>query len=213
MVGPSVSRDLAIEFIRRTDVNFSGYGFTNDRVFEQQFKDWLGLGDDEDWQKHCLRKEAFQNAFGYVKLEHLSSHWIASANARGPDGPVSPIGQVYLRKNFGKWPSNAEIESDLHKIARNFPWLSFKLFLWNNQNEDIVGLPTQSWWLKNGRWGPRAKFDWSYIRPQEDISVALMRIVTQPASNREITWKISTLKDMWGSQVDAARNAADQAVK
>lgn len=214
MIGPEVSPENAREFIRRTDKALIGEGFTNDRLFERQLKALIGFDEPSpnervDWAKRYARQEAYANAFGHVSLEHLGSQWVQCAWVGGPNGPVSPTGRVSLAKNFGKYPSETEIEDDLTKIAEAFPWLTFTLAVWGHQEEGDDGLPSDLWELSGGKWerGEPREARW----PQEyDFSNFLSALSL--GNRREITWDISGIERMWGDQISSARVAADEAI-
>lgn len=209
LIGPIVSVGNAMEFIRRTDGFLVGDGFTNNRHFRTEYEKLSGLRDGvpplEDFELYWNRKEKFKEAFGHVRLEHLASHWVASAYIGGPDGPVSPSGKVILVKNFGKYPSESEIEEDLTAIAENFPWLTFDLSVWGHLEEGDEGLPSNSWHLENG--------SWEVVEPKElkvsepDVITSFIAGLGNP--RREQTWDIGQIKHLWGSQIAEARAAAE----
>lgn len=201
LTGPRVSPELALEFIRRTDSAFT-YCSTNNHVFADDFN-YL-LGREDRWAYDA----AFREHFGFVDLNYLASHWIASSYIGGPHGPVAPSGVVRLAINFGKWPSVEGVESDLAKVAEAFPWLAFKLSLHdlcdNFEELDEIGPATHSWRLGDG------KFE--AIEP-ETLPVETPDVITHFLSSlsggrRETTWTIDQIERMWGEQIREARRLA-----
>lgn len=205
LIGPDVSVENALEFIRRTEEAFAYGFFTNDRVFEAQFKRLMNLGDD--WSA----RERFRKDFGSIDLEHLSSNWVAAAYIGGPTGPVSPSGRVSLAKNFGKYPSCEEVEADLDRIASEFPWLSFTLGVWGHLEEGDDGLPSDMWKLSDGKWERAEPAEMRWPHPF-DISTFVSAL--SQGNRRETTWTIEHIDRMWGdkirSSVEAAKRGASE---
>lgn len=208
--GPDVAPELALEFIRRTDGALVGESFTNNKLFEAQLEELLGMREhqnpDADFSERWKRRQAFSEAFGYVHLEHLSSSWVASAWIGGPDGPVSPTGKVLLAKNFGKWPSVEEIESDLKIIAAEFPWLTFDLSVWGHMEEGDDGLPSNSWRVEAGKWEAVEPKTLSVSEP--DRITSFFSSMHNPM--REQTWTVTQIEKMWGDKIKEAREWAQK---
>ncbi len=218
--GPPVTVVQALEYIRRTDQAFMGYGFTNDREFERGLRGLLGLpeekyGRDHNWRVEEAYTQAFGASFEHVELNHLNSRWVASSYIGGPDGPVHPGGRVELARNFGKWPDLREIHTDLDRVAAAFPWLQLKLALWDgysNEDEDVTaGPPTHTWHL-------RGDGTWAAVAPE---AVVLPTTATDPVAafmvnfnkpGRETTWTVADIKALWGKEIATARAAGAAAV-
>lgn len=204
LLGPDVALEHALEFIRRTDAALVGNGFTNNRLFERDLNSLIGLPDDDDFRERWNFQERFSQQFDHVPLEHLGSHWIASAYIGGPNGPVSPSGKVRLAKNFGKWPNVEEIEADLRNIADNFDWLIFDLSVWGHQEEDDSGLPSHTWHLEGGSF---ARVEPMTIPIQEpDTLASFFAGMNNPL--REQTWTIKQIDGMWGQKIREAKAQA-----
>ena len=198
LIGPNVSPDKALEFIRRTDDSFSYVG-CNDRNFCDRFEALIGIDDYE-------ARRRFLEAFDHLALGHLASHWIASAWIHGPSGPVWPTGKVSLAKNFGKWPNIAEVESDLEIIAQNFDWLTFDLALWDTE-ETTDGDPTHRWSVQQGGWSRVESGAPAPQWPSEpDSDTSLMAVMFKSPSARETTWPVEHIDRMWGAQIRNARH-------
>jgi len=203
--GPDVSIENALEFIRRTDRFLVGDGFTNNHLFEASYLKLAGMGDDRysgnfDWE----REDRFKAAFGHIYLTHLRSRWVASSYVGGPQGPVSPSGKVLLAVNFGKWPTEEEIEGDLTKIAEAFPWLTFDLSVWGHREEGDDGPPSNSWHLEAGKWEPIEPKVLQVFEP--DVMSSFMANIYNP--HREITWTVPQIDTLWGRQIREARAAS-----
>jgi hypothetical protein len=212
--GPDVAQEQALDFIMKTDPFLVGGGFTNDRLFEAEYRRLSGLvepdynGEEKvDWSQIYQREERFKKALGHIDLQHLASHWVANTYIGGPCGPVSPSGKVLLAINFGKWPDEDEIEDDLSKLASAFPWLTFDLSVWGNSEEGDEGLPSNTWHLEAGKW--------EAVEPKI-LQVSFPDVLTTFLTNfnrpgRETTWSVGQIRKMWGDPIDAARIAADVA--
>lgn len=209
--GPDVGIEQAMEYILRTDCAIeSPIYICNDRRFCEEFTRLLGY-DDSNWEYH----NHFLAELGHVRLNHLSSNWIASPYIGGPHGPVSPFGLVRLAKNFGKWPSLEVIETDLTKVAKVFPWLSFDLWLWDSPDEGGAvrwgSDPTHAWALADGDWRrvpTEGACNGKAVPAEYDMTQVLSSIAV--GSRRETTWTIDQIKHMWG---DRFRQAAEAYTK
>ncbi len=140
-VGPNVTREQALEFIFRTDdALVRPEHQCNDRHFCHALRKLIGEPEavEGEWAEQWRQQEAFAAALGHIGLIHLSSSWVASSYIGGPGGLVSPVGEVRLAQNFGKWPNNEEIEADLAAVSSAFPWLAFSLWLWDSPDEDAA---------------------------------------------------------------------------
>lgn len=172
LIGPRVSETRALQYIARTDCTLRWPGYAgNDHAFRERVCELLGYKAASEEQLAEMR---------HVSLGHLQSDWIACSYIHGPHGPVHPNGTVHMEKNFGKWPSVEEIEGELATVAREFPWLEFNLYLWDNPEEERRGDPDISWRLVSGTW-------WRAHRPivlepslpaAPGIDAAVMRIMS-----------------------------------
>lgn len=209
--GPKVSVENALEFIRRTDYSLVEPKYScNDRAFEEELQELLGTSDidnlenfNEVWKKN----QVFQEAFGHIPLSHLSSNWVACSYIFGPHGPVHPDGTVYMTRNFGKWPSIEEVETELDKL-REFNWLTLNVYLWDNYEEKYEGDPTYGWKLSNGYW--QRITEMPNLSPEkEDIGKVTEKLVASltfgRARDRECTWSVAQIKEMWGDKISEAR--------
>lgn len=172
LIGPRVSEARALQYIARTDHTLRWPEYAgNDHAFRERVCQLLGYRAASERQLEEMH---------HVSLGHLQSDWIASSYIHGPHGPVHPDGTVHMERNFGKWPNVGEIEGELSTVAREFPWLEFNLYLWDNPEEERRGDPDISWRLVMGTW-------WRVHRPvvlepslpaAPDIERAVMRIAT-----------------------------------
>ncbi len=203
LVGPNVTKEQALDYIFRTDAAMRGDCFCNDYDFEKELAALLDYPDWRQWEK----REALIAKRGLLTLEHLGSAWVASAFIMGPGGPVHPNGEVRLAENFGKWPAVAEIENDLSIIAPAFPWLTFRLALWDYDSEgDAVAVypATHAWALESGKWEriePEAAIPQGQMPHEGDMMAAVNRIAFMPARSRETTWTVEQIKEMWGDRL------------
>lgn len=205
LVGPDVSQEHALDFIRRTDKALVGHGFCNNHAFEADLKKWLDLDDPfatemRDFTAAYALREAYEREAGFVRLEHLASHWVSSAFIGGPHGPVSPTGRVVLAGNFGKWPSSDEVEKDLSKLAPAFPWLTFDLALWGHEEETTEGEPSCFWHVEGGEWS-RAPAHVLKVSDPDHVTTFILGL-NNPM--RENTWTVPAIDFMWGAEHRAA---------
>lgn len=206
LVGPNVTVEQAEDYIWKTDHALQSPRFAcNDREFCHELAEWVGYPSDteqtkwEAWSNTCDRR-------GWIELTHLESNWVASSYIFGPTGPVHPNGEVRLCKNFGKWPSIEEVETDLAKVAEAFRWLRFTLALWDSPDEDEAvdrgDQPDFAWKLTDGgfeRIPAEGAFDSIPIPRPPSIEQAVMGVLG--GGRKETTWPMSVLKDKWGHLV------------
>ena len=140
--GNKITPEQADEIIRRTDCYFE-YPHCNDRAFDNKFKeiskgildpDYLrSIDDSTDWLKEYKKyqelSDKFYNDWGYIKLNYLSNDFIASNFIFGASGWCHPDGTIAFIYNIGKWPSIEEVELDLQKITKEFPFLKLECTL------------------------------------------------------------------------------------
>lgn len=213
-VGPTVSVDLAENFIWRTDaaLQYPQY-FCNDHQFETNLRNWLGFPIREEdglngfqekmdeWQDTLRRRRQIPH------LNHFASHWVGSSYVFGPHGLVHPNGEVRLAQNFGKWPSVEEIEVELGILARNFKWLKFTMALWDNQDEAAAvergDQPDMAWSFGDGTWKriqARGVFDNIPIPAPPPLDQAMAAIIV--GNSRETTWPFEMLKEKFKDRIE-----------
>ena len=207
LLGPDVSVERALDFIWRTDYALQNPGFCcNDKKFERDLAEWLELPDFVGaWED---RRLLFEKR-GQVHLDHLGSHWVASAYIFGPNGPVHPNGEVRLHKNFGKWPNVEEVENELDILVAEFPWLVFDLAIWDS-DDGVKAIssgahPDLAWRLADGKW---ERLDEPTVESVfQDRTIPMDRPIEQVARDmvtgwrRETTWTIGELKRMWNDRL------------
>lgn len=211
--GPRVDIDNALEFIRRTDRTFvSSFLHGNAKRFHAQYMDMVGLNEDDynAWS-------AFSAAFGHIPLEHFGSDWLHCCYVGGPNGPVSPTGEVFISKNFGKWPSVREVEGDLIAITENFPWLSLDLALWDSLDESEAvnrgDSLTMAWRVESGTWRRMSVDQFKVLdtHKQDNWAHHLSAIMSgRPSELTECYFTIGRIEQLWGDQI---RKAAKKAVE
>lgn len=208
LLGTQVSVELHREYVLKTDSSFVGEGFTNNRVFENELNDLIGLKDyagsaNENYRHYYRRKELFSEELGHISLNYLGSHWISNSFIGGPHGVVAPSGIVQTARNFGKYPTVSEIESDLTALSLNFPTLEFTLSIWGHIEESDYGLPSHTWKLTANQ--PWSREEPSLVHTTEpDVLTTFMQGMNNP--NREQTYTLNQIKSLWGDKLSAARH-------
>lgn len=211
LLGPPVSIVEHREYVLKTDTSFVGEGFTNNRQFERELNSFLGLDDErsssDNWDRHYRRKVIFAEELGHIPLNYLGSNWISSSYIGGPHGVIAPSGIVQTARNFGKYPSVAEIESDLSTLSTNFPDLELILCVWGHTEESDDGYPSHTWKLT-----PREGF--TRQRPcllnvaEPDVMTAFIIGMNNP--HREQTYTLPQIKSFWGEELTAARERTQE---
>lgn len=227
-VGPDVSVENALEFIRRTDRSFiSCWRTGNARAFQSAYQRLVDLGPDHDqimkafydhadgsreaYETHLRLWQRFEIAFDHVHLQHFHSDWMHCCYVGGPNGLVSPAGKVCISKNFGKWPSVSEVEDDLNLLTNVFPWLTFDLALWDSEDEaeavERGDAPSMAWHIENGAWRRTSvdQFPLTSITPDSAIDNFLQAMERHASiEERECTFTIEEIDRHWGDQIRAA---------
>lgn len=207
LLGPKVTKEQALDFIFRTDTAIQcPLHCCNDRVFEKRLANLLGYPkEDESRAEYFKHMDELHKKLNLICLEYLSSNWVASSFISGPNGPVSPDGEVKLAKNFGKWPSIEEIENELTIIAEEFPWLKFKLGIKNDEMSHDYNPESFdfAWDLSEGKWSRISTINlFDTIPKTESVCESIKRFANR---RRETTWTIDQIKDMWGDRIKQAQ--------
>lgn len=157
--GNKITPEQADEIIRRTDCYFE-WPVSNDHEFDKEFKEIFESAFDSDhldvfigdpanhkWNERYLKydnlNEIFFDAWKFIELDCLTNDFIASSFFEGANGWCHPDGTIAYCYNIGKWPEIEEVESDLQKITKEFPFLRLECTLClreycENNNESIV---------------------------------------------------------------------------
>lgn len=133
VTGQSVTRERAMEIIRRTDVFFEWSPLGNNREFNDAVE---RLTEFPNVTKLVANGGAFEDAlelkrqwderWGRVPLSFVKNDWISSPFITGPHGWMHPDGTVGYSDNIGKWPTTEEVLDDWVKIAEAFPDLELE---------------------------------------------------------------------------------------
>jgi len=161
--GNKITLEQADEIIRRTDCYFE-WPVSNDHEFDKEFReisrgilDFNPLTDtdnpDELEKQYLIHKELvdkFYKAWKFIELHHLTNDFIASSFFEGANGWCHPDGTIAYCYNIGKWPEIEDVESDLQKITKEFPFLRLECTLClreycdEDDNESIVTMITEN---------------------------------------------------------------------
>lgn len=220
VTGPKVTEAQALDYILRTDANLVSAEYAcNDRAFCSELDAYIGnpfkdAMDARRWEW----KEVHARALGHLRLDHFGSNWVASSYIGGPNGLVSPQGDVRIAKNFGKWPSVAQIEDDLTVLAKAFPWLACSVWLWDNPDEEIPwgSDPTHAWDVGAGAWARVATNGATKGKTMPEglnVEAAALRIALMRSSDRETSWRMGDINRLFGLQIERARDAANNAME
>lgn len=139
IIGEPITIDQAKEVLSRTDSFFMGYG-SNAREYDKEI--WKEIGVDyeccidpsEDWNTKWTRINKFRQAHKLLELEYLSNNYISSCYIGGCYGWCHPNGTIHFWDNIGKYPSWEELHEECKLIARAFPFLKMKIYLFNQES-------------------------------------------------------------------------------
>jgi len=138
IVGEKITIEQAKEILSRTDIFFHGIG-SNQREFDKNI--WKEIGypapdyskkiEIEDWEK----EQKFKKKHKIMSLDYLHNSWISSCYIGGVHGWCNPDGTIRFWDNIGKWPEWEDVYSDCKKLAKEFPFLNFKICLYNQEGD------------------------------------------------------------------------------
>ena len=163
IVGETVTKEQAREILLRTDGFFHGYG-SNDTEWDKKIWSEIGLPiwnyyetfDIDKYQKYEHDRQCFSKKHKLLKLEYLGNNYISTCFISGPHGWCHPDGKIHFWDNIGKWPCWDGIYGDCKTLAKAFPFLNIKVYLFNQENNceeyyDYQKKCVGGFKIKNGR--------------------------------------------------------------
>lgn len=173
VTGDSVSKEQALEIIRRTDYFFQGdcengsdHEFRRKAQKAVHFPEQVQYHDpsfykedgtrDDDKHMEALRtfwnaREVWQKDWGIVKTEYVYNCWISSSFVYGPHGWCHPDGTIgHFYNVFTKRPSVEDVYEDLTKLAEEFPFLALEVTLMSEDWCCEDKKPVISYLVRNG---------------------------------------------------------------
>lgn len=138
--GNPISRECALEIIRRTDMFFGCPEYSgNNKAFCMKAIELLKYplldreAMPEERRGHYEKTEAWRKAWGIVDTSYMTNSWISSSFVGGPHGWCSPQGRLHFVHNVGKWPDIKDVLADLRVLADAFPILHMDAVLMNEE--------------------------------------------------------------------------------
>lgn len=165
VTGTKISKEQALEIIRRTDCFFNLPPFANDRRTAKKIVDILHIpdydamkhhtsgseDDDKQWRAFWDANRKWQDDWGYMFLHYLSNDWILCDMAQGCQGWCNPNGVIDYHFNIGKWPESTEVLEELELIAKTWPFLELECTLYSEEYcSDEESHPIISFLVRNG---------------------------------------------------------------
>ena len=155
VTGSSVTKEQALEIIRRTDSFFGFWQGGNNHEFIRQAKEILQMPDINDYsipyEESFKRMEQFRDwrsAWGVIDTEYVVNSWISCSFIGGPHGWMHPDGSIGYSDNVGKWPSVEEVYNDWKKIAEAFPFLEIEATLMSGESGEDHTHPVVSFLVR-----------------------------------------------------------------
>ena len=160
IVGNKITKEQALEIIRRTDRFFEqGCGGNNHSFNEKARKicripiieDYRTKDGNIEWEKYINDNEEYKEKWDIVETNYIKNDWVSSSFIYGPNGWCHPDGTISYRFNIGKWPNVEDVYDDLTKIAKAFPFIEMSCTLMSGEHseKDIESLVTL--YVKNGK--------------------------------------------------------------
>lgn len=142
--GDNITKEQAIEIIKRTDTFFIGECFGNNRSYIKEAKRLFDIKDMSDFEKedfnvriekYFKNKEELILRWNSIELTHLVNRWISNSWIGGANGWCHPNGEIKYCDNIGKYPDVEEVYSDLEKLAAAFPFLNMTVTLMDGERD------------------------------------------------------------------------------
>lgn len=144
--GNPITKEQALEIIRRTDSFFDGY-FGNNHVFNDlaakicklpQMKNYEDKDRNIDWDAYSEACDMFHEKWQKIDTNYIFNDWISCCWVGGPHGWCHPDGTIAFQNNIGKWPDIEDVYQDLETIAKEFPFLELTCTLMNDEEFDAT---------------------------------------------------------------------------
>ena len=216
-----VSKEEAAEIIRRTDAFYEKLYCGNNHKFNRTLyrlsgvkADYQAIEDahtccDMDYRYMTYDEDVFKNIrlydkwkieeWGCLGLHYFFNHWISCAYIGGPYGWISPEGEVggllYGEKHGVE---TEELEEDLKKVASEWPFLDFTVYLVDSpdSNDDPFWVYAE-WKVKDGK-VEKVKEDYEIDNlTYETIDEGVYEKHLAEAEDPECWWNLKELEELW----------------
>lgn len=154
ITGTPITKEQAIDIIRRTDSFFNYLPFGNNHRYVEEMMDTLNFPKYNykvtNDSKYFEKVNKYQEKIKWINLEFLSNDWLSCCGFYGANGWCHPDGKIGLMKNIGKYPTVEEVYDELTAIAKNFPYLELECTLMNGE-VDSYTKPMISFLVRQGK--------------------------------------------------------------
>lgn len=219
--GKRVSKEEAIEIIRRTDAFYEKLWNGNNHKFNRLLYKLSGVKADYEAidRDHscCDMSERYMiegdtivdkmraydkwktEEWGCLGLHYFLNYWISCAYIGGPYGWISPEGEIGGLLYGEKYEVEIEeLEEDLKKVAAEWPSLDFTVYLieYERGSKDPIWVYTE-WKVKDGT-VTKIKEDYEINNiTYETIDKEIYQKHLQEAEDPECWWNLEELKKLW----------------
>lgn len=143
VTGRPVTKEQALEIIRRTDTFFVHEYSGNDRDYEaaiiKRFE--YPRFDYASGKSNYDAREAWMTTWQAVRTSYVHNSWVSCSFILGPHGWCHPDGQIGFIDNIGKYPSGEDVLEDWTAIATAFPFLHIDVTLMSEEEGVDGGQP------------------------------------------------------------------------
>jgi len=157
--GDKITREQALEIIRRTDRFFFGCASVNNKQFNKEAESICKMPKFEDYyndeslkdsiDEFHTAEEEFRKKWDLVETEYIHNSWISCGWIGGSHGWCHPDGTIAFCNNIGKWPNVEDVYNDLCIIGKHFPFINLTCTLMDGEEcETYTSLVSMK--LENG---------------------------------------------------------------
>ena len=153
VTGEDITKEQALEIIRRTDAFFKGYEGNNNNL-NNFIKNTLKIPNEMDFFDYIdydEEKTKWDKKWGYIFLDFISNQWISSTDDYGANGWCHPDGKMGIITTIGKYPIIEIVYTDWNVIAHEFPFLNLGITLYDGEFDDNNAKPLISFKIKEGK--------------------------------------------------------------
>jgi hypothetical protein len=228
--GKKVSKEEAAEIIRRTDSFYEELLYGNNHEFNRTLYQESGIKADykaiidaetccdmsyeylpgNTYRDKTKYYDKWKKKWGCLDLHIFLNHWISCCNIDGPNGWISPEGDVGGLLWGGKYGVDEdELEKDLEKVASEWPSLNFTVYYIDCSGDKNPIWVYAEWRVKDGKVTKmREDYETKDI-VYSGIDEEIYNKHLQEAEDPECWWSLDELKKLWPGKLTSGGKKAE----